>query len=138
MSRTTFAVVASAVMAAACGNPSPTAVANSPDGRPGGTFSALETNACAAQSMSLLYFRVGSRHLITVEFLDARHNDIYPLGCPALTWSVTPDGAHVQPLYDGSRLVTQAELIVTGATQVYTVTAASGTLRASIGITAGR
>jgi hypothetical protein len=138
MSRTILAVVASAAALAACGTPPPTAVDN-PVRVGEGTLSTQQiSNACGASSLAVSYTPVASRRLITAVFLDARGNDVAPVGCAPLVWSVTPQGATVQPLFDGSREITQAELIVTGATQVYTVTATSGSLTDSIGITAGR
>jgi hypothetical protein len=138
MSRTTFAIVASALMAAGCGNPSPTAPEGPPVTNAGEGLSTFGSTACAAQSISAAYTPIAGRHLITVVFLDSRGNDIAPIDCPDLVWSVTPQGAQVQPLFDGSRTITQAQLIVTGATQLYTVTAASGSLRASVQVLAGR
>lgn len=138
MSRTTFAIVASALIAAGCGNPSPTAPEDPPAVNGGETLSTFGTTACAAESISAAYTPIGGRHLITVVFLDSGSNDIAPIDCPDIVWSVTPQGAHVQPLFDGSRTITQGQLIVTGGTQLYTVTAASGALRSSVQVLAGR
>jgi hypothetical protein len=107
-------VVVCAVMVAACGASTPTST-----------------------EVSLSYTPRDGRHVMTVVFHDARSNDVAPIDCPALVWSVTPQ-AQIQPLFDGSRTITQAELIVTGPPQAYTVTAASGTLTATLPITAGR
>jgi hypothetical protein len=74
---------------------------------------------------------------MTVVFQDARSNDVAPIDCPALAWSVTPQ-AQIQLLFDGSRTIIQAELIVTGPPRAYTVTAASGAMTDSLQITAGR
>lgn len=132
-----FAVAAS-MMVAACGSPSP----NTPDlalrPAPGEGLLTTTVTACAAQAIQAAYTPRQGRHVVTVVYLDARGKAIAPIDCPAVTFSVRPDGARVEPLYDGSREITQGELIVTGATQVYTVTATAGTMNASVGVLAGR
>ena len=137
MRRTAFALAALAAIAA-CGRSSPTTASRPSDIRTGEAVSTQQTDACPAQSIALVYTPIGPRHVITAVFLDARSNDVAPMGCQPLTWSVSPQGASVQPLSDGSSFVTQGELIVTGAAQLYTVTAVSGTMSASVGVTAGR
>lgn len=124
------------VMVAACGASTPTSTEVSLSRNQGGGLAAQDSSACPAQSISLFYTPRDGRHVMTVVFLDARSNDVAPLDCPALVWSVTPQ-AQIQPLFDGSRTITQAELIVTGPPQAYTVTAASGAMTAALHITAG-
>jgi hypothetical protein len=130
-------VVVCAVMVAACGASTPTSTEVSLSPSQGGGLAAQDSSACPAQSISLSYTPRDGRHVMTVVFHDARSNDVAPIDCPALVWSVTPQ-AQIQPLFDGSRTITQAELIVTGPPQAYTVTAASGTMTATLPITAGR
>ena len=130
-------VVVCAVMVAACGASTPTSTEVSLSPSQGGGLAAQDSSACPAQSISLSYTPRDGRHVMTVVFHDARSNDVAPIDCPALVWSVTPR-AQIQPLFDGSRTITQAELIVTGPPQAYTVTAASGTMTATLPITAGR
>ena len=131
-------VVVCAVMVAACGASTPTSTEVSFSPSQGGGLAAQENaSVCPAQSISLSDTPRDGRHVMTVVFRDARSNDVAPIDCPALVWSVTPQ-AQIQPLFDGSRTVTQAELIVTGPPQAYTVTAASGTMTATLRITAGR
>ncbi|HET8647842.1 MAG TPA: hypothetical protein VFO85_20250, partial [Vicinamibacteria bacterium] len=93
-------------------------------------------NACQARSISLAYTPVERRHVVTVFYLDVSGGRVFAAGCPDPVWSVTPAGARVQPLVDGSREVIQGELIVTGAAQVYTVTAVAGSMTASLGVSA--
>ena len=126
-----------AVMVAACGASTPTSTEVSLSRIQGAGLAAQSSSACVAQSISLSYTPRDGRHVMTVVFLDARSNDVAPLDCPALVWSVTPQ-AQIQPLFDGSRTITQAELIVTGPPQAYTVTAASGAMTDTLRITAGR
>ena len=131
-------VVTCAVMAAACGASTPTSTDLSlMPGQDGGLAAQDSTGACLAQSIALSSTPRGGRHVMTVVFQDASRNAVAPIDCPALVWTVTPQ-AQVQPLFDGSRTVIQAELIVTGPPQAYTVTAASGALTATLRITAGR
>jgi len=130
-------VVVCAVMVAACGASTPTSTEVSLSPSEGGGLAAQDASACTAQSISLSYTPRDGRHVMTVVFHDARSNDVAPIDCPALVWSVTPR-AQIQPLFDGSRTITQAELIVTGPPQAYTVTAASGTMTATLPISAGR
>lgn len=130
-------VVACAVMVAACGASTPTSTEVSLSPSQGGGLGTQGSSACPAQSISLSYTPRDGRHVMTVVFHDARSNDVAHIDCPALVWSVTPQ-AQIQPLFDGSRTITQAELIVTGLPQAYTVTAASGTMTATLRITAGR
>jgi hypothetical protein len=134
-----FALAASAAALAACGNPAPTAI-EAPVRGGEGTLSTqqLPANACVAQAIALEYTPQGTRHVITVRFLNGSGTQVSAGGCEAPRWSVAPQGATVQALYDGSCDVVQGELVVTGATQRYVVTAVSGTLTASLGITAGR
>jgi hypothetical protein len=131
-------LVVCAVIVAACGASSPTAteVSLSP-GQGGGLAAQQDASVCPAQSISLTYTPRDGRHVMTVVFHDARSNDVAPTDCPALVWSVTPQ-APIQPLFDGSRVITQAELIPTGPPQPYTVTASSGAMTATLRITAGR
>lgn len=130
-------VVVCAVMVAACGASTPTSTEVSLSPSQGGGLGTQGSSVCPAQSISLSYTPRDGRHVMTVVFHDARSNDVAPIDCPALVWSVTPQ-AQIQPLFDGSRTITQAELIVTGPPQAYTVTAASGTMTATLRITAGR
>ena len=130
-------VVSGAVIAAACGASAPTSPDGSPERGEGGGLAAQQgASVCRAQSISLTYTPRDGRHVMTVVFQDAGRNPVPPADCPELVWSVTP-AAQVQPLFDASRTITQAELIVTGPRQAYTVTAASGTMSASLGVTAG-
>jgi hypothetical protein len=126
-----------AMMAAACGASSPTSTEVSLLRSQEVGLVAQNSSACPAQSISLSYTPRGDRHVMTVVFLDASRNDVAPIDCPALVWSVTPQ-AQIQPLFDGSRTITQVELIVTGPPQAYTVTAASGAMTATLHVTAGR
>lgn len=126
-----------AVMVAACGASTPTSTEVSLSRSQGGGLAAQNSSACPAQSISLSYTPRDGRHVMTVVFQDARSNDVAPIDCPALVWSVTPQ-AQIQPLFDGSRTITQAELIVTGPPQAFAVTAASGAMTATLHITAGR
>jgi hypothetical protein len=139
MKTTLFGVLASAAALAACGNPPPTAVEAQVRGADG-TLSTqqLPASSCVAQAISLAYTPQGTRHVITVRFLNGSGVQVSAGGCATPTWSVAPQGASVQQLNDGSRELVQGELVVTGATQRYVVTAVSGTMSASLGITAGR
>lgn len=131
-------VVACAVIVAACGASTPTSTEVALSASQGGGLAAQENSSvCPAQSISLSYTPRDGRHVLTVVFHDARSNDVAPIDCPALVWSVTPQ-AQIQPLFDGSRVITQAELIATGPPQPYTVTAASGAMTATLRVTAGR
>lgn len=131
-------VIVGALMVGACGNsvPGPSEVPL-PPGQGEGLGAQQQAGVCPAQSISLSYTPRDGRHVMTVVFLDARSNDVAPLDCPALAWSVTPE-VQIQPLFDGSRVITQAELIVAGPPRTYTVTAASGAMTATLSITAGR
>jgi hypothetical protein len=126
-----------AVMVAACGASTPTSTEVKLSPSQGKGLAAQDSSACPAQSISLSYTPRDGRHVMTVVFQDARSNDVAPIDCPALAWSVTPQ-AQIQPLFDGSRTIIQAELIVAGPPQAYTVTAASGAMTDSLQITAGR
>jgi hypothetical protein len=130
-------VAVCAVIVAACGAPTPTSTEVSLPPSEGGGLAAQDSSVCPAQSISLAYTPRGGRHVMTVAFRDARSNVVVPVDCPALVWGVTPQ-AQIQPLFDGSRAITHAELIVTGPPQTYTVTAASGAMTATLRITAGR
>jgi hypothetical protein len=136
--RTRTLAIAAAVAAAACGSPSATSPDLTPSAGSGGALLTANVTACAAQAIQASYTPRQGRHVITVVYLDARGNDIAPLDCPGVTFGVTPQGAHVEPLADGSRTITQGELIVTGATQTYTVTATAGTMTSSVAVLAGR
>jgi hypothetical protein len=138
MGTRTLAVVAVSMMVAACGSPSSTAPDLIPRAASGEGALTTTVTGCAAQAIQASYTPRQGRHVITVVYLDARGNDIAPIDCPAVTFSVRPDGARVEPLFDGSREITQGVLIVTGATQVYTVTATAGTMTSSVGVLAGR
>lgn len=139
MKRTLFAVVTSAAALAACAAPPPTAVEAPLQGADGSlSTQQLPASGCVAQAIALEYTPRGTRHVITVHFTNGSGALVSAGGCEAPRWSVAPQGATVQPLYDGSRDVVQGELVVTGATQRYVVTAVSGTMTASLGITAGR
>ena len=130
--------VGCALMVAACGASTPTSTELSlTPGQDGGLVAQDSTGACLAQSLSLSSTPRDGRHVMTVVFQDASRNAVAPIDCPALVWSVTPQ-AQVRPLFDGSRTIIQAELIVTGPPQAYTVTAASGAMTATLQITAGR
>ncbi len=138
MRKSILAVIgASAATLAACGTQAPTAASNPVRDGPG-KLSTQQLPGCVAQAISLAYTPVAQRHVITVQFLNGSRVPVSGAGCPAPAWSVTPQGATVQPLFDGSRDVIQGELIVTGSTQLYTVTAVSGSMSASLGTTAGR
>ena len=131
-------VVVFASLAAACGAASPTSTEVSLSrGQDEGLAAQESTGVCLAQSLSLSSTPRGGRHVMTAVFHDASRNAVAPIDCPALVWSVTPQ-AQIQPLFDGSRTVIQAELIVAGAPRAYTVTAASGAMAATLQITAGR
>ena len=130
-------VVACAVMLSACGASSPTSPEAALPPAPGEGLAAQDSNVCLARSIALSYTPRDGRHVMTVAFLDAGRNVVAPIDCPELAWSATPP-AQVQPLFDGSRTVTQAELIVAGPPRTYTVTAASGAMTATLAITAGR
>lgn len=130
--------VACALTVAACGASTPTSTEVSLSAGQGeGLAAQQEAGACPAQSVSLSYTPRDGRHVMTVDFLDARSNDVAPIDCPALVWSVTPQ-AQILPLSDGSRTITQAELIVTGPPRTYTVTVASGAMTATLPVSAGR
>ena len=132
-------IAASAATLAACGTQAPTAASNPvPDGSDTLSIQRLPVSGCVAQAISLAYAPVAQRHRITVQFLNGSRVPVSGAGCVTPAWSVTPQGATVQPLSDGSRDVIQGELVVTGSTQLYTVTAVSGAMSASLGITAGR
>ena|SRR5688500_11732413 len=130
-------VVVGAVMVAACGASTPTSTEVSLSPTQGEGLAAQQSGACLARSITLSYTPRDGRHVMTVVFHDAGGNDVVPIDCPALVWSVTPQ-AQIQPLFDGSRTIHQAELIVTGPLQAYIVTAASGTLTATLPMTAAR
>ena len=113
--RRAIPVVVGAVLVAACGVSTPTSSTEVPlsPGQAEGLGAQLETAVCPAQSISLSYTPRDGRHVMTVVFLDARSNDVAPLDCPPLAWSVTPQ-AQIRPLFDGSRVITQADLVVAG------------------------
>src|SRR5688572_9041833 len=111
-----------AVMTAACGASTPTSTEVSLSPSQGDALAAQQSSACPAESLSLTYTPRDGRHVMTIVFRDAGGNDLAYIDCPALVWSATPQ-AQIQPLFDGSRAINQAELIVTGPSQAYTVTA---------------
>jgi hypothetical protein len=139
MSRTVLAVFAAAAALAACAAPPPTTVEPPLPGADG-TLSTrqLPATGCVAQAIALEYTPQRTRHVITVRFLNAAGTRVSADGCEAPRWTVVPQGATVRPLHEGSRDLVQAELLVTGPAQRYVVTAVSGTMTASLGITAGR
>jgi hypothetical protein len=89
---------------------------------------------CSAQAL-LLSAAPGNPTRITATFVDALGKSGFAADC-ALSWSVSPTGAHVVPVPTGTADAQVVDLVVSGANQKYTVTAFSGTLSASLDVAA--
>jgi hypothetical protein len=70
---------------------------------------------------------------ITARFVDST-GKFAPGECSGFNWTVSPSGAHVQPVATGTVDGSVVDVVVSGANQTYTVTATANSLQASIDI----
>ena len=137
-----MAILALALMPVACGTLAPT----SPDEATGGGNAAGSVTSsgkrvsplptCTAQAIALSTMQRNSLR-ITATFTDMNGSrTVSSSGCAAISWSVSPKGAYVQPV--GGNGTTDSpvvvDIVVTDSNQTYTVTASSGALTASMDV----
>ena len=134
-----MAVLAATLMPVACGTLSPTSsdapaaaggsqgtVTSAALGRPTGT-------QCAATGLKLNNVK-GAKLTIAAQFVDGLGNPVPSLGCPDVVWTISPEGAYVRPLAADRNGAIQAQVLIYGIAQTYTVTATASRMSGSIDI----
>ena len=141
-----MAILALALTPVACGTLAPT----SPDEAMGGSNAPGSVTSstripplpptgpqtfCTAEAITLSSMqRNGMR--IAARFVDGKGGPVSSSGCTAISWTVSPKGAYVQPV-PGNGITDSpivVNIVVTDANQMYTVTASSDQMTASMDV----